>query len=215
MARLSIFDHAHRFKPSIPGYGNVLKKTVRVTSVGLGSTQVAGRGAKEAVFKEGMGTAIPVSEMGLASDTQNTTSLAGGSQGVTNLQPVGGKCMQRLFEESPVRTDPNSPKSPPAKVPIRRRIVLPRLQNIRMQYREPRSPIVISESDSSDEPSQDEEVPGLVEISQVVGEILGRYTLQGSEVGLFDDTIEVSNPLEGSDSDRRERPKKVNSPIGF
>ncbi len=213
MARLSIFGHPRSFKPSIPGYGNVLKKTVRVPSTsfnGLGSRQVEWRGAKDTVLGEGMRTAIPVSELGLASEAPNTT-LAGSTP-----RPLGSKCIQRLFEEPAVRKGnlvDGSPESPMAKVPIRRRIVLPRLKNIRMQYREPRSPIVISESDSSDEPSNDEEVPGPIAISRVVGEILGRHTSEGSEAGLFDDPIDVDNTLRARQD--RQCPDEENSPLGF
>jgi hypothetical protein len=162
------------------------------------------------VLGEAMGGAIPVSDVRLGSGTPDI-SMAGSSV-------VGGKCIQRLFNESPVRKDnpdSNSRESPVAQVPIRRRIVLPRVKNLRMQYREPRSPIVISESDSSDERSNDEELPGPVAISRVVREILNSHTFEGSETDLYTDPVEVPNISRGSDSDRREGPDKFNSPVGF
>jgi len=127
----------------------------------------------------------------------------------------GGKEMhaQNLESSSPSR-------SPIGKVPIRRRILLSKMRNITMQYREPRSPIVISESKSSEEPSEDDriEIPGKSASSQVVAKILGRDRSHDSEDVLFNDSVDVGNDLEGNDPMGRQGEPDVegsNSPAGF
>ena len=55
-----------------------------------------------------------------------------------------------------------------------------------MQYREARSPIVLSDSDSSEE-SEDEppKAPESIAISRVVSDILGKEPLEDSDARLF------------------------------
>ena len=84
-----------------------------------------------------------------------------------------------------------------------------------MKYRQPRSPIVYSESDSSGEKSNDDQVEAIesMAISRVVSEILGRQPLEDSDASLFSktpviDTATVRTPNDEVD-DRSE------SPIGF
>jgi hypothetical protein len=74
-----------------------------------------------------------------------------------------------------------------------------------MQYREPRSPIVLSESDSSDEASEDDaNEPQSIAIGRVVSEILGRNSLDETEGSLFgniddvrrENVVETGAPVE-------------------
>jgi len=87
------------------------------------------------------------------------------------------------------------------------------MAEVRMQYREPRSPIVLSESDSSDEKNEDEgaEPTGSIAISRVVSEILGSRPLEDSDEDLFSEVVnENMGIVTSTNADDVEE-----SPVGF
>src|SRR5450759_1207431 len=148
MAQLSIQGPTRRFKPSILGYGEGMRKIVwvsssRPNSSGSTSRVLSQRGLGDHIFGEGIQSVIPVSDLGLLRHrhTAGPRSLASSSR------HVSGRCVQRLFphlaydlenEEGGKEMHAKNPESaspsgsPIAKVPIRRRILLAKMRNITM-----------------------------------------------------------------------------------
>lgn len=258
MARLFIQGSQHRFRPSIPGYGEGTKKTIRVsasTSEQSNSTSTVGTWESKTrwasvghVPKLGMQCPKPVPEVSLASQVPveqlempgaiPVSEVPLASVGPVELQgmrgaipvseaafsarfsprPVRGRVIQRLFNgegsvgEVRDATQSSSPSSTPRFL-VRRRIVLPRIQDMRIQYRNPRSPIVISEASSESE--EESAVPPSVAISRVVSEILGRDGVDNSflntaqyvdAVGLNDDID--SSPVGFQEKEKLKDPSK-------
>lgn len=169
----------------------------------------------EALRRIGMKTAIPVSDMALL------TPLHDRSRPPVNTRRTEGRCVQRLFDggDPEKHLDGNGPKcttppgSPVSRFPIRRRVLLPRMKEVQMQYREPRIPIVVSDSDSSGDESENdgEEAPESVAISRVVSEILGMQPLEDNDESLFRGPVDVPSVTVGRDSD----PQPDEPPVGF
>lgn len=212
MAQLSIAEKARRFKSSIPGYGQGTKKIIRVSGARLNRGQLSlSCGGHEEFQRSGMQSARPVSEPALET-LQQEGSVAFQREGIGQSIPVSDRAFpKRLFESTGTSRaltlfGPRQPRDlgtemigsspegiPPSpsrsRFPIRRRVLLPRMKDVQLQYREARSPIVLSDSDSSeDEPS---EAAGTVAISRVVSEILGREPSLDSDASLFADPGDV------------------------
>jgi len=122
MARLSI--QGIRFKPSIPGYGEATKKTIRVsasTSNRSGSTSTTGslesgtsilrKGpmpVSDVAFvqerpsvRQGMQRPIRTSQVALASANRSDVLETQGNIAGTSARPVPDRLIQRLFDQKP------------------------------------------------------------------------------------------------------------------
>ena len=222
MARLSMEGPARNIRSSIPGYGQGTKKTIRLTTAQLNrSESTSSAGSQHTFSKLRMQGAIPVSDPAFP-----TSSLAGRRR-AAGVRPIQTRCVQKLFGTPPDLTEGvargngnerdspemSSPQIPPPKFPIRRRVVLPKMRMVQMQRRVLRSPIVVSESDSSGETSEDDDRDSQsVAISRVVAEILGREPLDESDMNLFRDVDTVRTACDDEISRVDDTPE---SPAGF
>lgn len=114
---------------------------------------------------------------------------------ISSSEPEGASRGKQVQRSSPQSSTP--PHSPVPRFPIRHRVLLQRIQGAQMRYREPRSPIVVSESG---EESEDEviEAADSTAISRVVSTILESEALESSEENLFNDPVVVPNTTQES-----------------
>lgn len=206
--RLSIvgLGARRRFKPSIPGYGEGIRRARRISD---NSPNSALQGQQVEVGLDGeSGGAIEISEFGLRSVVRGLhhDQAVGLKSPETALsRRTVGKCVQRLFQSSPVsggiEVNPStspiiSPRPTPRRhlmpSPPMRRLQVSRkgLSSVRVMYREPRIPVVLSGDSSSemDEESNHEAEDQLDEnriIAQVVTECAGTGDLENSCSHLF------------------------------
>src|SRR5450759_2027424 len=140
-----------------------------------------------------------------------------------------GRWKQRLFVASPqqahgqddsIMADRSSMQTTITRrspiFPIRHRVVLPKMRIVQMQCREARSPIVLFDSDSSRETSEDEQKQSeSIAISRVVSEILGRNHLEESDDNLFNDPVDVETTTLDCVARHGNVVDPPDSPVGF
>jgi hypothetical protein len=140
---------------------------------------------------------------------------------------TSGKCLQRLFEgvvkslaNTGVEVSPqndlakSTQSSPRVKVPIRWQVAL-NARHSRIEFLVPRSPIVLSKSDSfnSSSDSEEENMVEPIAISGVLRDILGKHHL-GKDEALIVDLVDQQAPYAHCPSDSEGSSVEVNL-IGF
>src|SRR5450759_2384226 len=149
-------------------------------------------------------------------------------RGPASNRATEGRWKQRLFVASPHQPDGVDDgnvavtSSPPATTPrspvfpIRHRVVLPKMRIVQMQCREARSPIELSDTNSSGETSEDDQKQfESIAISRVVSEILGRNHLEVSDDNLFSDPVDEETTSLEYDVPRDNVVDPPESPVGF